>query len=46
MGNHQIPGFDYSETYAPVMRLESLRTLFSLAAGLDWEIHQCDVTGA
>ncbi len=46
MGNYQIPGLDFFETYAPVMRLESLRVLFAIAAGLDWEIHQCDVTGA
>ncbi|KAJ3479322.1 hypothetical protein NLI96_g9143 [Meripilus lineatus] len=45
-GFSQIPGQDFSATYAPVMRLESFRTLLALAAHLDLEVHQMDVVGA
>lgn len=45
-GFSQIPGQDFLETYAPVMRLESYRALLALAAPNDWEIHQIDVVGA
>ena len=29
-GNHQCPGIDYGESFSPVMRLESLRTVMIL----------------
>ena len=45
-GFSQIPGQDFLETYAPVMRLESYRILLALASLHDWEIHQIDVVGA
>ncbi|KAJ3473640.1 hypothetical protein NLI96_g12898 [Meripilus lineatus] len=45
-GFSQIPGQDFSATFAPVMRLESFRALLAIAAVLDWEIHQMDVVGA
>ncbi|KAJ3553828.1 hypothetical protein NM688_g3412 [Phlebia brevispora] len=45
-GFSQIPGQDFTETYAPVMRLESLRTLLAIAAVNDWPVHQMDVVGA
>ena len=45
-GFSQIPGQDYSETFSPVMRLDSLRTLIALAAMLDLEISQMDIKGA
>ena len=31
-GNHQRPGIDHGESFSPIMRLESLRTLLALAA--------------
>ena len=45
-GNHQLPGVDYGESFSPVMRLESLRTLLSLAAIRDLDIVQFDITSA
>ncbi|THH19984.1 hypothetical protein EUX98_g8666 [Antrodiella citrinella] len=45
-GFSQIPGQDFSATYAPVMRLESFRVLLHIAASLDMEIDQVDVVGA
>ncbi|GBE89144.1 hypothetical protein SCP_1501500 [Sparassis crispa] len=45
-GYSQIPGMDYTETFAPVVRLETIRAILGLAAILDWEIGQMDVKGA
>ena len=41
-GFTQVQGIDYEDTFAPVTRLESWRYLVTLAAILDWEIHQID----
>ena len=45
-GFTQVEGIDYQETFAPVIRISSIRLLLSIAASLDLEIHQVDVTGA
>ena len=45
-GYSQIPGLDYTDTYAPVTRLESVRLLLGLAAKHDWEIRQINVKTA
>jgi hypothetical protein len=45
-GNHQRAGIDYGESFSPVMRLESLRTLLALAALRDFEVMQFDITSA
>jgi len=45
-GYSQVPGVDYQETFSPVARLDSLRTMFSVAAINDWEIHMMDVKSA
>uniref|UniRef100_H3G7U2 Reverse transcriptase Ty1/copia-type domain-containing protein n=1 Tax=Phytophthora ramorum TaxID=164328 RepID=H3G7U2_PHYRM len=42
----QVYGIDYLEVYSPVVRLESLRVLLTLAAVWDYEVHQMDVTTA
>jgi len=39
-------GFDYLETYAPVVKLGSLRTLLAMAAFNNYEIHQGDIKTA
>lgn len=39
-------GLDYKETFAPVVRFESLRVVQSLAASLDLNIIQLDVKTA
>ena len=43
-GNHQRPGIDYGESFSPIMRLESLRTILALAAIRDLDIIQFDIT--
>ena len=39
-------GEDYDETFAPVTKYPSIRTLFSILAGRKAEIHQMDVNTA
>ncbi len=45
-GFTQIKGVNYNETYAPVVRLISLRYLLALATENGWPIHQMDVETA
>lgn len=45
-GFAQRPGIDFHETFAPVARLSSLRTLIALAAESNMEILQLDITTA
>jgi hypothetical protein len=45
-GCTQIPGIHFEETYSPVIRMETLRFLISMAAKYDLKIHQLDVKNA
>ncbi|KAM1012444.1 hypothetical protein ACFX15_041792 [Malus domestica] len=45
-GYVQKPGLDYNETFAPVARLDTIRTLIALAAHRSWKIFQLDVKSA
>ena len=46
LGCSQIPGIDFTETFAPVVRLESMRAALAIAAIEDLEIIQMDIRGA
>ncbi|KAF8749140.1 Reverse transcriptase (RNA-dependent DNA polymerase) [Rhizoctonia solani] len=43
-GYSQQPGINYGQTFAPVVHLDSIRTLTSLANQNDWDIQQLNVT--
>jgi hypothetical protein len=45
-GCTQIPGIHFEEIYSPVIRMETLRFLISMAAKYDLKIHQLDVKNA
>ena len=45
-GYSQIPGIDFSETYSPVARVETIRTLLKIAAEKGLEVQQMDVKTA
>ncbi|CAL2240562.1 unnamed protein product [Prunus armeniaca] len=45
-GYSQKPGIYYNETFAPVARLDTIRTLIALAAQKEWNLYQLDVKSA
>jgi hypothetical protein len=42
-GFSQKEGIDYEETFAPVARYTSIRTIIALVAKMKWKLHQMDV---
>jgi hypothetical protein len=42
-GYTQTYGIDYTETFAPVAKINTVQVLLSLAANLDWPLQQFDV---
>eukprot|EP00253_Pinus_taeda_P029735 PITA_29735 len=45
-GYKQQYGRDYEETFAPVARMETVRTVLSIAAQNKWKVYQMDVKSA
>ena len=45
-GYTQTRGVDYEETFAPVAKMNTVRTLISCAANLGWNLFQMDVKNA
>ena len=43
LGNNQEYGVNYEETFAPVAKMTTVRTILVLAASSDWPLHQMDV---
>lgn len=43
LGNHQVEGIDYNETFAPVAKMVTVCAFLSIAAVKNWEVHQMDV---
>ena len=42
-GFSQKEGIDYEETFAPIARYNSIKSVLSLAIVMKWNIHQMDV---
>jgi hypothetical protein len=45
-GYYQKAGIDYTDIYAPVARMDTVRMMISLAAQMGWEIFQMDIKSA
>ena len=46
LGNRQVEGVYYNETFAPVTKMVTVQTLLAVAATQEWELHQMDVHNA
>ena len=46
LGNHQKLGIDYTDTFAPVAELSSVKSLLSIALSQEMDIHQLDIKNA
>eukprot|EP00253_Pinus_taeda_P032502 PITA_32502 len=42
-GFSEVEGIDYTETFSPVAKMNSVYLVLSLAASFKWEVHQMDV---
>ena len=45
-GFTQTHGIDYTETFSPIVRMNSIPVLLSLIINLNWSLHQLDVSNA
>jgi hypothetical protein len=45
-GFHQRPGKDFGETFTPVVKLATIRTVLTVVATKHWPAHQLDVSNA
>lgn len=46
LGNNQVAGVDYGETFALVAKMSTVRIFLDIAAKQDYEVHQMDVHNA
>jgi hypothetical protein len=46
MGYNQQAGLDYTETFAPVTKMVTVRSFLALTTSCGWHLHQLDVNNA
>ena len=46
LGNKQVEGIDYKETFAPVAKMGTVRLFLDVATKRGWDVHQMDVHNA
>ena len=46
LGNNQTKGADYTETFAPVAKMVTIRAFLQRVVSCDWAVHQMDVDNA
>jgi len=42
-GFHQVPNFDFYETFSPVVKLVTIRIILTIALSFGWKLLQLDV---
>ena len=42
-GFSQVQGVEYTKTFAPVAKMDSIRLVLSISASKHWEVHHMDV---
>ena len=45
-GYSQVHGVDYTETFAPVAKMDSIRLVLAIVASKGWQVHHMDVKSA
>jgi len=45
-GNKQEYGIDYEETFVPVAKMTTVKTILAIATSKAWPLHQIDVKNA
>lgn len=46
LGNHQVEGEDFIETFPPVAKMTTIQSLLKIVSTNKWKVHQMDVHNA
>ena len=45
-GFHQVAGFDFNETFSPVVKLTTIKVVLTIALAKNWVVRQLDINNA